>query len=299
MLNYNHLYYFHTVASEGSFANAAQRLGVTQPTISEQVKALERVLGVTLFDRQPAGLRLTEEGRVAFEHTTVMFRAGDNLRQALGHDAVAIPRTLRIGISGAVGRTTTTDFLLPLFAVPDCIPSIRSGDGSELLRDVRGNDLDLAIIESEPSAALRRGLEVMQLDKVTLVAVTLPDVTPAPDWTDLGIVHYRASSAFRWDVEAYLEANGLRPKLVAEADDALFLIEAAARGGYVSFIPRSIARDPIRNGRLKPIATTEAVHAGVYAVFQDGGTADLARRAVKVLMEHMAVITALDDVAAS
>jgi LysR family transcriptional activator of nhaA len=42
MLNYNHLYYFHVVATEGSFANAAERIGVTQPTVSEQVKALEQ-----------------------------------------------------------------------------------------------------------------------------------------------------------------------------------------------------------------------------------------------------------------
>jgi DNA-binding transcriptional LysR family regulator len=41
MLDYNHLYYFHVAATAGSVANAAQRLGVTQPTVSEQVKAIE------------------------------------------------------------------------------------------------------------------------------------------------------------------------------------------------------------------------------------------------------------------
>ena len=288
MLNYNHLYYFHVVATEGSFANAAQRLGVTQPTISEQVKALERVLGVALFERQPAGLRLTEEGRVTFEHTTVMFRAGDNLRQALGHDPTAVPRTLRVGLSGAVGRTSTTTLLLPLLALPGCIPSIRSADGTELVRDIRAAELDLALLESEPTAAAIRGLEVARLDTITLLAVTAPNVTPAADWGDLGIVHYRASSAFRWDVDAYLEDHGLRPRLVGEADDAQFLVEAAARGGYVAFIPRSVARDAIRAGRLKVLATTEAVHAGLYAVLQDGSTADLARDAVKRLIEHLA-----------
>lgn len=52
MLNYNHLYYFHVAALEGSVAAAAVRLGVTQPTVSEQVRALERALEVSLFERQ-------------------------------------------------------------------------------------------------------------------------------------------------------------------------------------------------------------------------------------------------------
>jgi LysR family transcriptional activator of nhaA len=294
MLNYNHLYYFHVVATEGSFANAAERLGVTQPTISEQVKALERALGVMLFERQPSGLRLTEEGRVAFEHTTVMFRAGDNLRHALGHDSATMPRTLRVGISGAAGRSTATGFLLPLLALPDCIPSIRSGDSSELLRDVRSAELDLAVIETEPTAAAHRGLEVMALDTVTLIAVAVPGTKPAADWVDVGLVHYRPSSALRWDVDAYLDAGGLRPKIVAEADDALFLVEAAARGGYVSFVPKSVVRDAINSGRLIALASTQATHAGIFAVFQDGSRADLARRAVQLLMEHMSALSTLD-----
>mgnify|MGYP001043149089 CR=1 FL=1 len=50
MLNYNHLYYFHVAAIEGSVAGAAERLGVTAATVSEQVRALERALGKKLFE---------------------------------------------------------------------------------------------------------------------------------------------------------------------------------------------------------------------------------------------------------
>src|SRR3569833_4440791 len=103
MLNYNHLYFFHTAAAEGSIANAAHRLGVSQGTVSEQFRTLERTLRVSLFERQPGGLKLTEAGRLAFEHTSVMFRAGERLAEALGHDHGQMPRTMRIGLTGAVG----------------------------------------------------------------------------------------------------------------------------------------------------------------------------------------------------
>src|SRR5690242_12438938 len=107
MLNYNHLYYFHVVAAEGSVARAAERLGVTQPTISEQVRALERALGVTLFERAPSGLRLTAEGRIAYDHTSAMFRQGERLIEALGQSPPAVPCTLRVGLGAGVARASS------------------------------------------------------------------------------------------------------------------------------------------------------------------------------------------------
>jgi len=285
MLNYNHLHYFHVAATEGSVAAAAERLGVTQPTVSEQVRALERSLKVNLFERSATGLRLTEAGKVAYEQTSVMFRAGERLVESLGQGSQKVPRSLRIGISNAVTRTTTTDFLLPLLALEDTMPSIKAGEATELLRDLRGNELDLGLTESEPPEAARKGLELVQIARTTLVAVAPPSLKPDPEWRESGLIHYRASSSFRWDVEAYLELNNLHPRIVAEADDPLFLVEAAARGNFIVVVPRSVARDAIAQGRLAQLAAIESSQAGVYALYPDGTTAELARQAVKLLID--------------
>ncbi|HEY3807294.1 MAG TPA: LysR family transcriptional regulator [Kofleriaceae bacterium] len=287
MLNYNHLYYFHVAATEGSVAGAAERLGVTQPTVSEQLRALERSLGVVLFERSPSGLRLTEAGRLAFEHTSVMFRAGERLAESLGHESRDMPRSLRIGVSGAVARATTSDFLMPLLALPDCSPVIRTGDSVDHVRALRGAELDLVLCENEPPDAARRGLEVVMIAKTTLVAVTPPSVTAATDWQDVGLVHYRPTSSYRWEIDAYLAANKLIPRVVGEADDSIFLLEAAARGGYVAIVPRAIARERIARGELKVLAQFEPSQSGVFAMFQTGSSADLARRAVDILIEHV------------
>lgn len=286
MLNYNHLFYFHTAALEGSIASAAQRLAVSQGTVSEQVRTLERTLSVALFERQPGGLKLTEAGKLAFEHTTVMFRAGERLSEVLGHDQGKLPRTLRIGISGAVGRATATHFLLPVLAIPDCIPSIRGGDSSALVRDLRANELDLVLSESEPPASALQGLEVAVLDRMKLVAVAVPTLEIAKDWSNVALIHYRPTSSFRWDVEAFLEANNLRPRIAAESDDSLFLVEASARGGYIAFVPSSIARDAITAGRLHSIAALTPAHGGIHAIYENGTSADLVRRAVETLLDH-------------
>lgn len=286
MLNYNHLHYFHVAAVEGSVAAAADNLGVTQPTVSEQVRALEKTLGVALFERSPSGLKLTEAGKLAFEHTSVMFRAGERLIESLGGDRDSVPRTLRVGLSAAVARSTTTDFLMPLLAIADCTPSIQVGDASELIRQLRANDLDLVLAECEPPEASRPGLEVAMIDRTTLVAVAPPEQQTTDNWRNLSLLQYRTNSAYRWEVERFLTEHGFDPRIAAEADDSLFLVEAAARGGHVAFVPRSIARDAIRAGRLRAIAQLECTHCGVHALYQDSDANDLARRAVEILIEH-------------
>lgn len=294
MLNYNHLHYFHVAAVEGSVAAAAERIGVTQPTVSEQVRVLEKTLGVSLFERTTTGLKLTDAGRLAFEHTSVMFRAGERLVQSLVHNGRDVPRSLRVGLSGAVARSTTTDFLMPLLAIADCTPSIQLGDSAQLVRMLRANELDLVLCETAPPDASRRGLEIALIDETKLVALAPPSVEPTDDWQNVTLLQYRASSSYRWDVEAYLDARGLRPRIAGEVDDSLFLLEAAARGGYVAFVPRSIARDAIAMRRLRVLARIEPSHASVYALYQNVETADLARRAVEILVEH-ARVNNVDD----
>ena len=287
MLNYNHLHYFHVAATEGSVAGAAEKLGVTQPTVSEQLRALERSLGVTLFERSPTGLKLTEAGRLAFEHTSVMFRAGERLVESLGHDQREVPKSLRVGLSSAVARATSSDFLMPLLALPDCVPVIRTGDGVELLRALRASELDLVLCESEPPEAAKKGLESQVIASTTLVAVAPPNVDPGEDWEGVGFIHYRASSSYRWEVETFLAAKKLNPRVAGEADDSLFLLEAAARGGYVVVVPRSVARDKIANGKVRVLAQFEPSQAGVHALYSDSNTAELARRAVEILIQHV------------
>lgn len=283
VINFNHLYYFHVTATEGTLREASRRLGVTQSTVSEQIRLLERSLGVKLFERAASGLRLTQAGRDALEHTSTMFRASERLAEAVGQIPSTPEIVLRVGVSAAVSRTVAAAFLMPVLSMDPCRPSIRTGDFAELVRDLRSHELDLVIGEAEPVPPT--GLEVTMLHRPTLVAVTSSATEPKEDWTDLSLVEYRTSSPYHWEVDAFLRDRGLRPTSAGEVDDAFLMMEAVARGGFVAFVPFSVARERLERGDVKKIASVVPSSA-IHAVFQAHETLHLARTAVEKLVEN-------------
>lgn len=286
MLNFNHLYYFHVIAAEGSVKAAADRLGVTQPTVSEQLRILERNLDVRLFDRTPTGLKLTDAGKSAYEHTTAMFLAGERLVEALGQSSLPPSITLRVGVSASMARTMTADFLMPVLTVEHCRPSVRTGDFAELLRDLRAQELDLVIGEMEPTELSRAALESKLIYRPTLVAIALPSIEPRADWKNLSLVAYRPTSAYYWEVETFLRERGLRPTVIGEVDDAFLMLESVVRGGFIAFVPVSVAKDAIRLGKVKILDKIQPNSAGVHAVYHESDALHFARAAVEKLIEN-------------
>src|SRR5260370_29137978 len=90
-MNLRQLEYFVAIADEGSFTRAAEQLLVAQPSLSQQIKSLERELGGPLLERLPTGVRLTAAGKAflpdARAAVTHAERARRNARSALGLEA--------------------------------------------------------------------------------------------------------------------------------------------------------------------------------------------------------------------
>ncbi|WP_431677684.1 LysR family transcriptional regulator [Kitasatospora sp. KL5] len=84
MFDSRHIRTFHQVVTSGSYSAAARELGYTQPAITQQMKALERSVGVPLFTRAGRGLRLTEAGEALARHAETILDSLDSAQQQLG-----------------------------------------------------------------------------------------------------------------------------------------------------------------------------------------------------------------------
>ncbi|MDC7685018.1 LysR family transcriptional regulator [Asticcacaulis sp. BYS171W] len=98
---------FLSVADAGSLSLAAERLRVTQPTLTFNLKKLETSLGVELFERTPRGMRLTSYGQTLYEHGVVMKRLHDNALTSIARQR----KDMDYGLSLGSGYTAWTAFL--------------------------------------------------------------------------------------------------------------------------------------------------------------------------------------------
>ena len=147
--DWNHARAFLATAETGSFSAAARRLGVAQPTVGRQVVALERELGVALFERVGGGVRLTDAGAELLEPLRWMANAAGEVALAAAGAAGTLEGVVRVTASEMVAAT-----LLPpaVAAVRLEHPGIRlEVVATQAVQDLRRGEADLAVRNTAPT----------------------------------------------------------------------------------------------------------------------------------------------------
>ncbi|QDP95487.1 LysR family transcriptional regulator [Microlunatus elymi] len=170
MINLAHLRAFHAVAEAGSFTAAARQLQISQPTLSEQVRALENRYQVMLFDRSGRTARLTRLGRDLYEVTGRLARAEAAAERLLSDSAELRSGELRIAADAPVHA-------MPLFAElerrhPGLRVSLSSGNSEKVMADLLEHEADVAIT-ADPGS--HPGICAEPLMRNDLVAVVPSD----------------------------------------------------------------------------------------------------------------------------
>jgi DNA-binding transcriptional LysR family regulator len=160
------LRYFVALAEERNFTRAAERLKIAQSALSQQIKALERSLGVTLVDRDPRPIRLTGAGKQLLSDATAMIELADQAaeRARLGGQKQA---DLRLGGS-FVGIGPVADALMQTFRVqhPDVHVHLHPDATKENIRALNRRELDAVFVYApyeSPTALRYLGLDTFEL----------------------------------------------------------------------------------------------------------------------------------------
>ncbi|MDI2027706.1 LysR family transcriptional regulator [Saccharopolyspora sp. TS4A08] len=154
--------YFVAVAEAGSVSEAARRVHVTQPALSRQLRAWERELRLTLFDRRDGRLELSAAGREFLPVVRDVLQRADAARAAA--ESLAAGRLVNLAI--AASPTTLTDVIAPFLATfgpDDPMPTVQEAGGQAALdRLERGADLAV-ITQRPPDSWSSRTLAVLPL----------------------------------------------------------------------------------------------------------------------------------------
>ncbi len=157
-LNYHHLLYFWTVARAGSISKASVELGLTQPTISEQLRLLEVSLDRKLFDRVGRSLVLTDTGHLVFDYADKIFALGNDLTSAVAGRAKAVVLPLRIMVDQGVGAELIAHALRPLVKIKQTPQLfIERGSPEEALPQLSRGKLDLFLSTNPGTPKSRSG----------------------------------------------------------------------------------------------------------------------------------------------
>ena len=242
-----HLRYFVAVAEEGHVTRAAERLGIQQPPLSQQIQALERELDVQLFRRKPRGVELTPAGRALFDEAKAIL--------ARATEAVAATKRAARGEAGRIGLGFTSSASFHPF-VPRAIRAFREthplvaftleeSGTTELVEALRAETIDAAFVRS-PIGAIAELTVHPLLDEPMVVALpsghrlagTAAPLALAALAGDTFILYRRPVGPGLHDaIIAACDRAGFSPTIGQEAPRMLSTLSLVAAGLGVSLVP--------------------------------------------------------------
>jgi LysR family transcriptional regulator, transcriptional activator of nhaA len=173
-INYHHLFYFKTIAEEGTVSKAAEKLRLGQPTLSAQLKQFEDTLGVKLFERTHKKLILTEQGKVALDYSRNIFKMGSEMYEVL-HDRIKpLKPSLHLGALDSVPKQIVLQLVKNAFKISPCQITLSEGKSDELMRELSAHRMDLVVTNFLPMGTDAKGLYPRSITKKNVAFFAAP-----------------------------------------------------------------------------------------------------------------------------
>lgn len=230
------LAYLREVERSATFTEAAERLGVSQPALSQALAELERRMGVPLFERQGRLRVLTEAGREAARFASEVLGRAAELQGWIGAYRDGAGGTLTVGMIDAAS----------LYALPEAVRAFREefpavtlrmrvDTSTALVERLRRYELDLAVVVGPAPD----DLEAVEVAREALHVYVPPGATERAE--DADWVLYPTGSHTRAQIEEGLARLGIAPRVVLESGNPEVLRQMVALGFGWSVLPAAVA----------------------------------------------------------
>jgi len=284
------LRYFVIVAEEGHLTKAAQRIGIQQPPLSQQIRALEKELDVTLFRRMPRGMELTESGQALLIDARLILEQVNTTIEGVRRISLGESGRLAVGFTESAALHPFIPAVIRAFRQksPGVIMAVEESNTNELVEDLRHNRLDVAFIRSPIGSAAGLKMETMLVEEM-IVALpithrlaqrrkSLPLTALAED--DF-ILNRRPSGPGLYDsVIAACRAAGFSPQVVQEARKNLSTLSLVAAGLGVSIVPASMRHVQLKEVVYLKLEQAPDLRAPLHLAYRDEPQSGAAERMI-------------------
>lgn len=272
-LNFTHLLYFWTVARDGSIASACEKLNLSQPTISMQIRKLEKTLGQKLFDRSGRGMVLTAVGRAVYDYADEMFLLGRELLGALRGLPGKRSGRLHVGIPTFLPKLITYRLLEPVLSLPQRVQLVcHESELDELVAGLVRHQYD-AIITDTPAQSVGSvrcfnhalGDCDIALCGVPALVARFRDGFPH-SLDDAPFLLPTVATDMRRAFECWFDEVPIAPRVVAEFDDSALMKEFGAGGAGLFPVPAAVLPEVKRQYKIDVLGRLPKQKARYYAV---------------------------------
>jgi DNA-binding transcriptional LysR family regulator len=269
VLETRHLRYFVAVAEEHHFGRAAERLRMAQPPLSQQIRQLERLLGIELLTRttrhvsvNPAGELLLERGRRVLEELQSI---EDDVRRV----GEGLQGTVRLGFTGASTYGIMPRVLRAAAREFDGISISVSGEllTPQLVGELQAHRIDIAVLRPPMSAPGIAHTVVAREKIVAALPVDSPlaerDLLVMSDFADRVLVGYPPDSTVSQALAARWLEHRIRPQYAQRVSETSTLLSLVAAGVGIALIPETATALSLGSTVIRPIADAPDVELAV------------------------------------
>jgi LysR family transcriptional regulator, transcriptional activator of nhaA len=272
-LNYHHLLYFWVVAREGSIARATELLNLTQPTISAQLRLLERSLGSKLFKKNGRQLVLTDTGQAVYRYAEEIFPLGRELVNAVRGTGPDRPQKFSVGIADSMPKLTTYRLLEPaLCLMPAIRLLVRIDKTDRLLAELAVHSLDLVLADHPigPNQNVRAYNHLLGECGVTVFGTPQLAMQHRGDFPasldGAPFLLPTTNTALRRSLDQWFDQQGFAPQIAGEVEDVAILQVLGQHGLGLFAAPSAVEAEICRQYRVRVVGRIDQVRERFYAI---------------------------------
>ena len=237
-MRHSQLRAFHFVAIYGSFSVAAERLKISQPAVSEQVKKLEQNYDTLLIRRQNKKITLTDEGRKILLLTKQLFEVEQQIEDYISESGQELAGSIRI-IADSASHVLN---ILAAFRkkYPKVKVILRSGNSEEVENALRSFNSEIGIM---PNSSKKLDIGIKFLGSSKIIAFGEPEyldtgkkILKMADLTKLPIIFREKGSNTRKIIEKEAKIQGVHLKPIIEVEGREAMRELVASGAGIGFV---------------------------------------------------------------